>query len=108
MSSTPLICSSSGVAVRTGIGGAHDDGWRNDFGIFRNRQGAHAKKACHHNQDRQDAGKYRPVDKKSGNIHIQSLSGYILECEGRSGGNSAAGEGRFCLNARLAKARDAY
>ncbi len=38
--------------VRAGIGGADDDGWRNDFRIFGNRQGAHAKKACHHDQDR--------------------------------------------------------
>ncbi len=68
--------------VRTGIGGADDDGWRHDFRIFGNRQGAHAEKARDHDQDRQHAGEDRPVDKKSGNIHIQSPLRVDLEMQG--------------------------
>ena len=37
--------------VGAGISGPHDDGWRHDLRVFRNRQGAQADQTRHHDQD---------------------------------------------------------
>jgi len=51
--------------IGAGIGGAHHDGGRHDFRIFRDRHGAQRQQAGQEDDDRQHAGENRPVDEKA-------------------------------------------
>ena len=77
MFSTPLICSSIGVAtvlatvsaLAPGIGGADRDRGRRDFRILRDRQGDDRERAGDDRDDGNHGGENRPIDEKMGEVH---------------------------------------
>jgi hypothetical protein len=74
MPSTPLICSSIGVATVSamtfgfapGILRAHHDRGRNHLGVFRDRHVAQRQQAADEDQNGNDGGEDRPVDEEFG------------------------------------------
>ena len=77
MSSTPLICCSSGVAtvaatvsrIGAGIVGPDDDGRRRDLRILRDRQDRVGDAADQQQHDRQDRREDRPIDEEMSEPH---------------------------------------
>ncbi len=99
MSSTPLICCSSGVAtvsatvcgVGARIGGAHDDGRRRDLRILGDRQLRIGDAADDQKHDRQDRGEDRPVDEEMGKPHWRSPPRRFRRASSRSAAARSSG-----------------
>ena len=73
-----------------------DDRGRRDLGILRDRQHLRRDQARERDDDRDDAGEYRPVDEEFGERHdenalLRRRCGRCRRCGGRRGGASVTG-----------------
>ena len=59
-----------GLRVRPGIGGAHDNGGRNDFRIFAHGQPPHRDESNDENHEGEHTREYRTTNKKVGEVHM--------------------------------------